>query len=162
MTRSNDTIRVLIPLKRRKKNGRPKIMPPAEADCGDGFRVFIEVLQRTRGYRRWPAEVKTRIVAESFQPSVRVGDVAQRHGLAAHQLSDWRRQAREGVLVLPADAMAGMLEDNLQPSCRCGSSRTVLVCQQRATGPVGSSRSRSATIWCCGCQAVFRRRARRR
>jgi len=113
MTRSNDTIRVLIPLKRRKKNGRPKIMPPAEADCGDGFRVFIEVLQRTRGYRRWPAEVKTRIVAESFQPSVRVGDVAQRHGLAAHQLSDWRRQAREGVLVLPADAMAGMLEDNL-------------------------------------------------
>ena len=28
MTRSNDTIRVLIPLKLRKKNGRPKIMPP--------------------------------------------------------------------------------------------------------------------------------------
>lgn len=30
MTNSNDTIRILIPLKVRKKNGRPKILPPAE------------------------------------------------------------------------------------------------------------------------------------
>ena len=30
MNRGNDTIRVLIPLKVRKKNGRPKIMPPAD------------------------------------------------------------------------------------------------------------------------------------
>ena len=83
------------------------------ADGGDGFGGCIEVVQRTRGYRRWPAEVKARIVAESFQPGVRVVDVARRYGLAAHQLSDWRRQAREGVLVLPADTMAGMPEHNL-------------------------------------------------
>ena len=30
MTRASDTIRVLIPLRLRKKNGRPKIMPPAD------------------------------------------------------------------------------------------------------------------------------------
>ena len=30
MTKPDDTIRVLIPLKVRKKNGRPKIMPPAD------------------------------------------------------------------------------------------------------------------------------------
>jgi len=30
MTDSNDTIRILIPLKVRKKNGRPKILPPVE------------------------------------------------------------------------------------------------------------------------------------
>lgn len=30
MTRSDDTIRVLIPLTVRKNNGRPKIMPPAD------------------------------------------------------------------------------------------------------------------------------------
>lgn len=83
------------------------------ADGGDGFGGCIEVVQRTRGYRRWPVEVKARIVAESFQPGVRVVDVARRHGLAAHQLSDWRRHAREGLLVLPADAMAGMSEDSL-------------------------------------------------
>ena len=83
------------------------------ADGGDGFGGCIEVVQRTRGYRRWPAEVKARIVAESYQPGVRVVEVARRYGLATHQLSDWRRQAREGVLVLPADTMAGMPEHNL-------------------------------------------------
>ena len=30
MTKTDDTIRVLIPLQVRKKNGRPKIMPPAD------------------------------------------------------------------------------------------------------------------------------------
>jgi hypothetical protein len=30
MTKQDDTIRVLIPLKVRKKNGRPKILPPAD------------------------------------------------------------------------------------------------------------------------------------
>ena len=30
MTKQDDTIRVLIPLTVRKKNGRPKIMPPAD------------------------------------------------------------------------------------------------------------------------------------
>ncbi|MFG6637523.1 IS66-like element accessory protein TnpA [Sulfitobacter sp. 1A12126] len=76
------------------------------ADGGNGFDGFIEVVPRTRGYRRWPDDVKARIVAESFQPGVRVVDVARQHGLAAHQLSEWRRRAREGDLVLSADAMA--------------------------------------------------------
>ena len=30
MTQVNDTIRILIPLNVRKKNGRPKILPPAD------------------------------------------------------------------------------------------------------------------------------------
>jgi len=83
------------------------------ADGVDGFDGCIEVVQRTRGYRRWPNDVKAQIVAESFQPGVRVVDVARRHGLAAHQLSDWRRRARQGELVLPADAMAGVSRDAL-------------------------------------------------
>ena len=37
------------------------------ADGGNGFDGFIEVVPRTRGYRRWPDDVKSRIVAESFQ-----------------------------------------------------------------------------------------------
>ena len=37
----------------------------------------------------------------SFQPGMRVVDVARRHGLTAHQLLDWRRRARRGKLVLP-------------------------------------------------------------
>jgi transposase len=49
--------------------------------------------------------------AESFQPGVRVVDVARRHCLAARQLSDWRRRARLGKLVLPAEARTGVSSD---------------------------------------------------
>ena len=80
-------------------------------DGADGFDGEIEIVRRTRGYRRWPDDVKARIVAESLQPGVRVADVARRHGLASHQLSDWRRQARRGLLTLPAEMMADILED---------------------------------------------------
>jgi transposase len=80
-------------------------------DAADGFDGEIEIVRRTRGYRRWPDDVKARIVAESLQPGVRVADVARRHGLASHQLSDWRRQARRGLLTLPAEMMADILED---------------------------------------------------
>jgi transposase len=80
----------------------------AMADGGDGFEGRIAVVQRTRGYRKWPEEVKARIVAESFRAGVRVVDVARRHGVIAHQLSDWRRQARQGLLALPEDAAEGL------------------------------------------------------
>lgn len=75
------------------------------ADGGEGFVGCVEVVRRTRGYRRWPEAVKARIVAESFRPKVRVVDVARRHELAPHQVSDWRRQARQGLLALPEDVM---------------------------------------------------------
>lgn len=75
------------------------------ADGGSGFVGRCEVVEPRRGNRRWPNDLKARIVAESLQPGVRVADVARRHDLVAHQLSDWRRQAREGLLTLPAELM---------------------------------------------------------
>ena len=65
----------------------------------DGFVGRYEVAEPRRGNRRWPDAVKARIVAESFEPGVRVVDVARRHGDVANQLSDWRRQVRDGILV---------------------------------------------------------------
>jgi transposase len=63
----------------------------------------LEVLQGPTGRRSWPAEVKARIVMESFAPGAIVAEVARHHGLNPQQLSDWRGQARKGKLVLPVD-----------------------------------------------------------
>ena len=65
------------------------------ADGGNGFMGRCEIVEpRRRSNRRWPAEVKAKIVAESYQPGVRVVDVARKYDLLPHHLSDWRRHAR--------------------------------------------------------------------
>ncbi len=52
----------------------------------------IEVFTGAGRRRKWSAEAKARIVAESY--AVSVGDVADRYGLAKTQLFTWRREAR--------------------------------------------------------------------
>ena len=44
------------------------------------------------GRRRWSAEAKAKIVADSY--ATLVGEVADRYGLAKTQLFTWRRDAR--------------------------------------------------------------------
>ena len=53
------------------------------------------------GRRRWPDELKAKIVAESLAPGAVVTHVAQRHGCRPQQVWDWRRMAQSGELVLP-------------------------------------------------------------
>jgi transposase len=78
------------------------------ADGGDGFIGRCDVVEPRRGNRRWPVDLKARIVAESLQFGVRVVDVARRRGLIPHQLFDWRRHARQGLLSLPADLLPAL------------------------------------------------------
>ena len=52
----------------------------------------IEVFTGAGRRRKWSAEEKARIVAESYAASV--GEVADRYGLAKNQLFSWRREAR--------------------------------------------------------------------
>ena len=58
---------------------------------GDSYRR-IEVITGQRRRRRWTAEEKARIVAESFEADANISEVARRHGVARGLLTVWRRQ----------------------------------------------------------------------
>ena len=61
----------------------------------------VEIITGRERRRRWGVEDKLRIVAETHEPGARVRDVAARHGVCESLVFTWRRQAREGVLVVP-------------------------------------------------------------
>jgi transposase len=61
----------------------------------------MEVITGRERRRRWSTLHKLRIVAETREPGVLIGDVAARHGVCESLVFTWRRQAREGVLVAP-------------------------------------------------------------
>ncbi len=55
----------------------------------------IEVITGIGRRRRWSAEEKARIVAESYESSTTVSAIARRHGLNTNQLFAWRHQFRQ-------------------------------------------------------------------
>lgn len=86
MTKANDTIRVLIPLTVRKKNGRPKIMPPADYRPSEDQAQDPHILRaigRAWGWRR-------RMDAGEFST---IQELAEAVGLAERHVSRQLRQA---------------------------------------------------------------------
>ena len=79
-------------------------------DAKRGYRR-IELLTGPGRRRRWSAEEKARIVAETLRPGVRVSEVARRWQVCPQQVFGWRQQAR-----LAADIPAG--EPCTQPAAR--------------------------------------------
>lgn len=54
---------------------------------------IIEIVERQR---RWPVEVRLRILDEVLRAGASVDAVADRHGVARGLVYQWLRQAREG------------------------------------------------------------------
>jgi transposase len=61
----------------------------------------IEILTGRERRRRWSAEDKLRIVAETEEPGACVKQVAARHDVYPGLLFTWRRQVCEGRLMRP-------------------------------------------------------------
>lgn len=62
---------------------------------------LTSVPRRADGKRNWPPELKAQIVAETLLECETVKAVAKRYELIPSTVSDWRRMARQGQLVLP-------------------------------------------------------------
>lgn len=74
----------------------------------------ISVLAGPTGRRRWPDDLKARIVAETLQPGARVKEVAARYGLQPNHISTWRRMAQQGALALAEADMPAFVPVSLQ------------------------------------------------
>ena len=69
-----------------------------------------------RGYRqRWSEATKAKIVIESQQPGIVVTELARRFGACPSQVHGWRKDAREGRLVLPAPLTPAFAEVVIAP-----------------------------------------------
>lgn len=75
----------------------------------------MEVVPGPTGRRRWPDDLKARIVAETLQPGARVNEVAARYGLLPNHISVWRSLARRGELALADRDMPAFVPISLSP-----------------------------------------------
>lgn len=79
-----------------RKDGDKDRRTPANNDGSDTLRR-IEVITGTGRRRRWDAETKARLVAESFEPGRSVSEVARCHDISPSLLFLWRRQTAEAT-----------------------------------------------------------------
>jgi transposase len=70
---------------------------PSNLPINGLIRSRAELLHGPERRRRWSADEKSRIVAESLEPGVVVSHVALRHGLHPSQLYAWRHAKRSGA-----------------------------------------------------------------
>jgi transposase len=63
----------------------------------------VEVLTGPGRRRRWSADEKARIVAETLVPGVRVSEVARRWQICSQQVFGWRRAMRQDLPSVPGE-----------------------------------------------------------
>jgi transposase len=68
----------------------------------------LEVFSGAGRRRSWSAELKERIVAESYAPGSSLSAVARRYAILPTQLFSWRRDARRALSVEPGTGFAAI------------------------------------------------------
>ena len=63
MTSASGTIRVVIPLTIRRRNGRPKILPPEDAGLRDGRAQSPHVLRAVARAWKWRRQLETGVAS---------------------------------------------------------------------------------------------------
>jgi transposase len=61
---------------------------------------------RTHPHRTYAQEFKQQVIRETLEPGMSVSIVARRHDINANVVFAWRKQYREGKLVIPAPEAA--------------------------------------------------------
>ena len=102
----------------------------------------IEILTGPVRPRRWSAEEKARIVAETLAPGSRVSEVARRWQVCPQQVFAWRHAARCGVAVMPREpasqAAAGFVPIITEATAAVAAARVIEVTLAGAVVRVGS------------------------
>ena len=91
-----------------KRLDRAIVMVDVNDDAKGGYRR-IEVLTGPGRRRRWSAEEKARIVAETLEPGASVSEVARRWQVCPQQVFGWRRQVRLDLPASPVEPVVGLL-----------------------------------------------------
>ncbi len=72
----------------------------------------VEIITGRERRRRWSVADKLRILAECDEPGAQISAVAARHGIYRSLVFQWRRQARDGLLV--AEPVPGFVPVRLE------------------------------------------------
>jgi transposase len=83
-------------------------------DAKGGYRR-VEILTGPGRRRKWSAEEKGRVVAETLEPGARVSEVARRWQVCPQQVFGWRREARQEPNAAPDQELSPQLPQSFAP-----------------------------------------------
>jgi transposase len=89
---------------------------------GDSYRR-IEVITGQRRRRRWTAQEKARIVAESFEEGANISEVARRNGVVRGLLTVWRHKVAAAAGVNATGFVPVRIASEGSPAMECEPSR---------------------------------------
>ena len=106
----------------------------------------LEIFTGTGRRRRWSAQAKAQIVAESYTGGTTVSGVARRHGLTVQQLFTWRRQLRQAAAETGLPGFAPVAVDRPMIGSADTASVVVEVAGAVVRVPAGASAATVATV----------------